>query len=214
MNRNEKYKGILYSWPVLIITLIGFFPIGIILICIRCDKDKTAAFTVGKIIGVLGCLWIVAFFKFFYPDLDPELSIPGYIVVILIFGTAPVIMIYYSLNSIREGKRYKKYIAAIVDGEEYNLNNISTIVGQPLDRVKKDLEMMIRRDDFVKAYIDEEKGILYIQEIHGPQAKYASNQKQTSGVKQPPRAFKCRYCGANNASTSGNVCDYCGTERF
>ena len=52
-NKNEKLSG-LYSWPVIILALIFFWPLGLFLIIKRASVDKKTAMGSGKLIKGLG----------------------------------------------------------------------------------------------------------------------------------------------------------------
>ncbi len=59
---NSKKTGCWYSWTVIIITLILFWPLGLFLLIKRVSIDKKAALVMGKLVGILGiiCYCIVA----------------------------------------------------------------------------------------------------------------------------------------------------------
>ena len=53
MNENGNV-GCLCSWPIIIIALILFWPVGILLIVWRATKDRKTAMRAGKLLSVLG----------------------------------------------------------------------------------------------------------------------------------------------------------------
>ncbi len=116
MNKNNI--SALYSWPVIILALCFFWPIGLFLIIKRVSLDKTAVVksSSGKgmkiaaiILIVLGCFGIMGSF-------DPFDF--GSIVVFLFFIAGGAVLLNKAKKIKAEGETIKKYLSIIVNGGE------------------------------------------------------------------------------------------------
>lgn len=227
MNNNNRISYI-YSWPIIIISL-PIWPLTIFLIYRRCKLDKQAVQTMGKLIGIIGYL-LAALYLFCTiiiiaaPDVD--LTFSDFIVLSFI-GFPGIAMIIYSIILKKQDKRYKEYLAIIIEENERDLRNISSILNRPFEMVKKDVAKMIHKEYFNKAYIDNNTHLIHFKNPEMAQEKsntqqnaafYSNNNSQSHvppiqqghSNPQPARMVICKYCGAKNVS-SGGECEYCGT---
>lgn len=217
MNRNKESLGTLYSWPAIIIAMFIFWPVGLFLLYSRAKQDRKTVFIIGKMVAVAGgFLMLGSIMRLIAAMADDETTSGTYVIIVITFVLPSIAMLLYSNKLRKESTRYKLYLSSIVNGNEKNLNNISTIVKQPINIVKKDLQNMIKGGYLANAYIDHNRGVICLVNAQGAQnfqGGYAGGQQQASGKNQSSGAFTCKCCGANNSGAGGNSCEYCGTVR-
>ena len=209
-NNNNNLSG-LYSWPVIILALIFFWPLGLFLIIKRASLDKKTAMGSGKLIKGLGiascCMAALGFLVSITDGFD------GTDVGMIIFFAAAGAALLYLANKIKkEADSVKQYLNIIVNGGERQLDAIAAATGKQYDVVKKDVQKMIDKGFLKNAYINENT-----REVVLPSAAPANtNVGQPTNTGAPTavqtRVVACPCCGANN-TVSGTLgeCEYCGT---
>ena len=207
---NNKVSGI-YSWPVIILALIFFWPLGLFLIIKRTSVDKKAAMASGKLIKGLGiascCMAALGFLVCLSDGFD------GTDVGMIVFFAAAGAALLYLANKIKkEADSVKQYLNIIVNGGERQLDSVAAATGKQYDVVKKDVQKMIDKGFLKNAYINENT-----REVVLPSAAPTNaNAGQPIGGAAPAasqtRVVACPCCGANN-TVSGALgeCEYCGT---
>lgn len=208
MNEKGKISG-WYSWPVIILALCVFWPVGIFLIIKRVSVDKKAAMVAGKLIGGIGiasyCIaglgFIVCLSEGFGSD-D--------IGMILFFGIAGFALQKVSRKIKREAEDVKKYLSVIVNGNERQIDAIASSMGKSYDVTKNDIQKLINKGYLKNAYINEG-----IREIVLPSDSIQEQVDATinsTANNVTTKIVTCPCCGANNTIT-GNIgeCEYCGS---
>ncbi|MBR5280204.1 MAG: hypothetical protein IKU26_04465 [Clostridia bacterium] len=211
MSNKNNNLGCLYSWPVIIIALICFWPVGLFLIIKRASVDKKTAMASGKLIKGLGiascCMAALGFLVCLSDGFD------GTDVGMIIFFAAAGAALLYLANKIKkDADSVKLYLNIIVNGGERQLDSVAAATGKQYDVVKKDVQKMIDKGFLKNAYINENT-----REVVLPSAAPANvNVAQPTGGTAPAaaqtRVIACPCCGANN-TISGDIgeCEYCGT---
>ena len=210
MNNNNISK--LYSWPVIILALCVFWPVGLYLIIKRTSLDKTAVMnpSSGKGLNITAIILIVfggigvicSFSPFDFVSL----------VLFLFFIAGGVILLNKAKKLKTEGESIKKYLSIIVNGGERHLDSLSAATGKQYDVVKNDVQKMIDKGFLKNAYINENTREIVLTSA----ASAASNAAQAADGAAPSatqtRIIACPCCGANN-TVSGALgeCEYCGT---
>lgn len=210
-NNNNNLSG-LYSWPVIILALIFFWPLGLFLIIKRASLDKKTAMGSGKLIKGLGiascCMAALGLLVSITDGFD------GTDVGMIIFFAAAGAALLYLANKIKkEADSVKQYLNIIVNGGERQLDAIAAATGKQYDVVKKDVQKMIDKGFLKNAYINENT-----REVVLPSAAPANTNvgQPTTNMGTPTavqtRVVACPCCGANN-TVSGTLgeCEYCGT---
>ena len=210
-NNNNNLCG-LYSWPVIILALIFFWPLGLFLIIKRASLDKKTALGAGKLIKGLGiascCMAALGFLVNITDGFD------GTDVGMIIFFAAAGAALLYLANKIKkDADSVKQYLNIIVNGGERQLDAIAAATGKQYDVVKKDVQKMIDKGFLKNAYINENT-----REVVLPSAAPANTNvgQPTTNMGTPTavqtRVVACPCCGANN-TVSGTLgeCEYCGT---
>lgn len=207
---DEKGKiSVLYSWPIIILALCIFWPVGIFLIIKRVSVDKKTAMGVGKIIGGIGiasyCItglgFIVCLSEGFGSD-D--------IGMILFFGIAGFVLQKVSRKIKREAEDVKKYLSVIVNGNERQIDAIASSMGKSYDAAKNDIQKLINKGYLKNAYINEST-----REIVLPSNNIQEQVNTTinsTANKVTTKIVSCPCCGANN-TIMGDMgeCEYCGS---
>lgn len=211
MSNKNNNLGCLYSWPVIIIALICFWPVGLFLIIKRASVDKKTAMASSKLIKVLGiascCMAALGFLVCLSDGFD------GTDVGMIIFFAAAGAALLYLANKIKKNAdSVKLYLNIIVNGGERQLDSVAAATGKQYDVVKKDVQKMIDKGFLKNAYINENT-----REVVLPSAAPANvNVALSTGGAAPAavqtRVIACPCCGANN-TVSGDIgeCEYCGT---
>ena len=210
-NNNNNLSG-LYSWPVIILALIFFWPLGLFLIIKRASLDKKTALGAGKLIKGLGiascCMAALGFLVNITDGFD------GTDVGMIVFFAAAGAALLYLANKIKkDADSVKQYLNIIVNGGERQLDAIAAATGKQYDVVKKDVQKMIDKGFLKNAYINENT-----REVVLPSAAPANTNvgQPTTNMGTPTavqtRVVACPCCGANN-TVSGTLgeCEYCGT---
>lgn len=210
MKENGKVSFI-YSWPVIILALCFFWPVGIFLIIKRTSIDKKFALSVGKIIGILGiCSYAIAILGLVACLSDGFGS--DDVALILFFGVAGFVLRKVAKRIKADADSVKQYLAIIVNGNVRQLDNIAATTGKSYDVVRKDIQKMIQKGYLKNAYIDEST-----REVVLPMAKPVevapANYGVTATIEKPvTKIVSCPCCGANNTIVgAGGECEYCGS---
>lgn len=210
MNNNGKVE-FWYSWPIIILALCIFWPVGVFLIIKRVSRDKKTAMGASKLIGGLGiasyCIAVLGLIVSIGEGITGE-----DVGMILFFGAAGFALKRVAKKIKIEAENVKQYLSIIVNGNVRQLDTIASATGKSYDVVRKDVKKLIDKGFLKNAYIDEG-----MREVVLPSATPAAPQNVTSAttVNAAPAQTKivaCPCCGANNTIT-GDVgeCEYCGS---
>lgn len=209
MRENGKVS-IWYSWPIIILALCFFWPVGIFLIVKRVSIDKKAALSVGKILSIVGgfsyglaVLYLLACITEGFDS--------GDFGIIVFFGIAGFVLCKVAKKIKLEAESIKQYLAIIINGNVRQLENIAATTGKSYEVVRSDIQKMIQKGYLKNAYIDES-----IREIVLPNNRPIENSSENHDAKKDSHAqtkiVRCSYCGANNTIVGiSGECEYCGS---
>ena len=207
MNEQGKISG-LYSWPVIILALCIFWPVGIFLIIKRVSVDKKTAMGAGKLIGGIGIasyciagIGLVACLSDGFGSDD--------IVMILFFGIAGFVLQKVSKKIKRDAEEVKKYLSVIVNGNERQIDVIASSMGKSYDVTKNDIQKLLNKGYLKNAYINEGTREVVIPNSNIGETDVTSVNTATNVT---TKIVACSCCGANN-TISGDIgeCEYCGS---
>lgn len=212
-------RGI-YSWPVIILALIFFWPVGLFLMIRRVTLDKTAVMSAssGKglkitaiVLLVLGVVGIIS-----RVTSNHELKFSE-LVIFLFFIAGGLVLLDKAKKIKAKGELIKKYLAIIVNGGERQLDVVASVTGKQYAVVKNDVQQMIDKGFLRNAYINENtRTVVLASDAHAP-ASVAVNANMSPAVSamaaaMQPRVITCPCCGANNTVTGDlGECEYCGS---
>ena len=216
MKENGKISG-WYSWPVIILALIIFWPVGLFLIIKRFSIDKRAAVSAGgkglKALGIglaiFGAIGVVACIS------EPDGA--GGAVVAFFFVLGGILLVKKAKKLSKEAESIKQYLSIIVNGKVHQLDSVAAATGKSYDVVKAEVQKMIQNGYLKNAYINENtrEVVLPGAVTATPTATpvFANPLQAAAPVQQPqPKIVACPCCGANNTiyGASGE-CEYCGS---
>ena len=211
MSNKNNNLGCLYSWPVIIIALICFWPVGLFLIIKRASVDKKTAMASGKLIKGLGiascCMAALGFLVCLSDGFD------GTDVGMIIFFAAAGAALLYLANKIKkDADSVKLYLNIIVNGGERQLDSVAAATGKQYDVVKKDVQKMIDKGFLKNAYINENTREVVLASAASSNVNVAQPTGGAAPAAVQTRVIACPCCGANN-TISGDIgeCEYCGT---
>lgn len=208
MNSNGK-TSFWYSWPVIILALCLFWPVGVFLIIKRVSTDRKTAMSAGKLIGGLGiasyCIAALGLLVCITDGFTGE-----DVVMILFFGVAGFTLRKVAKKIKTEAEDVKQYLSIIINGNVRQLDTIASTTGKSYDVVHKDVKKMIDKGYLKSAYIDEG-----LREVVLPNNTPAPQTAATETVNATPVQSKivaCSCCGANNIIYGEmGECEYCGS---
>ena len=207
MNEKGKISG-LYSWPVIILALCIFWPVGIFLIIKRVSVDKKTAMGAGKLIGGIGiasyCIAGIGFIACLSDGFGSD-----DIGMILFFGIAGFVLQKVSKKIKREAEEVKKYLSVIVNGNERQIDVIASSMGKSYDVTKNDIQKFLNKGYLKNAYINEGTREVVIPNSNIGETDVTSVNTATNVT---TKIVACSCCGANN-TISGDIgeCEYCGS---
>lgn len=138
-------------------------------------------------------------------------------------------------------KTFRHYVSIISNDPARSLENIASATNTPLEKVRDNVDKMIKKGYFANTHIDESDNSIVIAGLHSPE-KGASQQPQKATESSQPEiasnaanseaspvsnaakadevreqlsyaTVACRGCGAMNKVISGSIgeCDFCGS---
>ncbi len=204
------------SWKAVVILLVLFWPVGLVLLCMKMGQDKSVTFQSSKTVGIVG--WVLIAMAAFYllggltGNLDTSSGgdpVFGMIAATVLFGGGGVCLLFVSRRMKANARKYRKYIDLVINQEQTSLDNIAAAMALPYEIVRRDLQKMIDIGYFAGAYIHDTD-----REIVKPRP--APAEETPEAVVQETAAMKatvCPGCGARNVIPAGRTvpCEYCGT---
>ena len=207
MKENGKVKFI-YSWPIIILALFIFWPVGLILIIKRTSIDKKYALGGGKVIRFLGIFSLVIAIVGLIANITAGFT-PNDLILIVFFGIAGIALCMVANRNKKRANSIREYLSIIVNGQVRKLDTIVLTTGKPYDVVKKDIQMMIRNGYLKSAYIDESSREVVLP---GSVSAKTTSATTTTAQNSTTRVVSCPCCGANNTIVgSSGECEYCGS---
>ncbi len=212
MKENGKISG-LYSWPVIILALIIFWPVGLFLIIRRFTIDKRSAVSAGsKGLKVLGVILTTFGVLGFIGCISDPASFSG-AVVSLFFIAGGVALLRKAKKLRKEAESIKQYLAIVVNGNVHQLDSISATIGKPYDVVKSEIQKMIQNGYLKNAYINEAtREIVFPTAASAANPAYTAPTRNVTPVQTQGKIVACPCCGANNTIYGATgECEYCGS---
>lgn len=202
-----------YTWPVVIILLIAFFPVGFYLLYKRFSCDKTATAKNQKGLSVSGWIFIGIAALYFIMGISGEIknedgsaSYSEMLIVLLVFLLLGMFFLKTAAKFKKMGEKSKKYISIILRQNITTIENIASSAGVSYEQVVNDLQEMLDNGYFPGAYINEQNH-QFVLSSNNPVGGQISNAATQTKV------AKCQNCGANNKVfiERSNQCEYCSS---
>lgn len=157
--------------------------------------------------------------------IDKEFLTDGgvvFLIFCLLLDALGVWLIVLSGKKTKLIKKFKKYVAVVSSDPDGYIPDIAASLGTSEDVVKKNLELMIKKNYFANAFIDQNSNCIVIASkqnnivstVHQPQihaTAYASSPVISQAIEMV--MVKCKGCGGINTIQKGVIgeCDYCGS---
>ena len=209
--KNSEIKWF-YSWMVIAIALVCFWPIGILLILGRSKVDRKLSFRITKLLNIVAIVWLgfVVIILLTNPS-DSDLML-GCIVLAI----PSILVLVHSKKQKKKTEATKKYIDVIVNGGERQLDNIASAVGVTYDVACKQVQKLIDDGYFKNMYLNTNERTVIVNnpktEMPVQTSAEITLEQKVVAQQQPARVVKCTTCGANNTiyGETGE-CEYCGS---
>lgn len=197
MEEDYIEKGI-YSWPIIIIAFIFFWPLGIFLLIKRSSKKNKASISTGKFLNVIGIVSYVLACMGVLVCFTDEMTTDN-IFFTFFFLVIGIICRFFGKKKIKQNELAEQYISILKNSNRKKISEISNIVGKTSEQVKKDIEEIIKKGYLPGTYIN-----MSTNEIILP------NEINNRKVVKKEKILICNCCGAKNIVTEENVkCEYC-----
>lgn len=146
----------------------------------------------------------------------------SFLICCLVIVAFAVWLIILSAKKVALINKFKKYVAAVSNDPNGYIPDIAASLGASENEVKKNLELMIKKNFFANAFVDQNSNCIVIANRQSFAANKASQPQTQSAAYAPPRValqtaemvtIKCKGCGGINTIPKGVVveCDYCGS---
>lgn len=232
-NYNNNKNEVWCSWPIILLALYFFFPLGIYLIIKKSRLHRRNIFTIGKktlssaiSLFIFGTLMyfpklMLKFSEFTnnakadLVDLEKVVSSDFYSKV-LIFGNwffiIGFVVLLISFYQRYKAKQYQRYISLVVNKEKEDLDEISNKMQFNKSKVIKDLKSMINRRFLENYELDIEENRVYdvAKEKRIREDKRVSELNKERQKELNTRTVKCPNCKADNKLEDKiGKCEYC-----
>lgn len=178
-------------------------------------KGSEAVVAINIVIGVVQIVFGVLFAVFGLFCLLTMNGIDGAdIFLVLVFGGGGIWMLIAGIKRQKLIKLFKQYKAIIANSLNGSVANIARTTGAAENIVMKNLQKMIDKKFFNKAYIDLKSGCILFQDqqqrAQGTQNSAPVRQSGQPGIQM--MTVTCKGCGGVNRIAKGQVgeCEYCG----
>lgn len=212
MSEKGKISG-WYSWPVIILALFMFWPVGLFLMIRRFSLDKKATVSGGGkgfkgwgiglvIFGAIGFIGCIS---------DASEDATGGAITALFFIAGGIVLMIRSQKAKKEAEKIRTYLSIIVNGNERQIDVIASSVGKSYDDAKNDIQKIIDQGYLKTAYINEGTRTIVLPSSD-VQAQNDFVVSDASPTNMTTKIVTCSCCGANNtiAGETGE-CEYCGS---
>lgn len=198
-----------FSWPVIIIAFIIFWPLGIVLLVLKSKSSKQSIFVGSsdkKFYIIIGVVLI-------FLGLGTISGSPLVGLFMLIGGIA---LIIYAGQMAKRANRNKQYIDMIVNQRITSLDTIASVNNISYENVLKEVRQLISLGVLKGAQIDEVRHMIMVAQPVRPQMTPPQYQQgYAQNIPQAPQfvTVACPGCGAKMSVQRGMTvsCEYCDT---
>lgn len=232
-NYNRNKEEIWCSWPIILLALYFFFPLGIYLIIRKSRLHRRNIFTIGRktfssaislfIFATVMYLPIIIYkFAYFLNNENPEIadlaevvSSEFYSKVLIIANFFYIIGLFVLIISIfqkHKAKQYQKYISLIVNRDIENLDEIADKIQFNKSKVIKDIKTMINKQYLENYELNIEENRIYdvVKEKRIREDKRLLELEKAKRKEEHSRVVQCPNCKADNQLIEKiGKCEYC-----
>jgi len=226
-----------FGWPIVIIFLILFWPIGIFLLLVKLSRDRSAQFGGGgAILKFIGFLLMAFGVLMLIGSIAIEDTGMGFFLLAL-FGLPGLWLFRRANTQKKQGLKYRRYIDLIVNREVRDVPALAQATGYSQQQVVTDVNHMISHGMLGRARLNLEIGRVQFPvqrpqprpqprpqqpQTYRPQPSQNQPNRPTAQARpqapQPqfkqfePRTIRCKACSANNfVEQLPAQCEYCGS---
>ena len=185
------------------------------------SKKKNGAATWQMFLGtvelVIGWFFGVMFFICLCMAGEIDEARGAYIVTMLIMVALNAFLIFRGNGRRKMVKNFRRYVAAISNAHDGDLNNLAAALNESTDQVKKNVTSMIDKKLFKNASYDASTNSIVIAGITDfaagmAQPAAAASQASANATTNAMTTVTCPGCGATQQVPVGGSkeCDFCG----
>ncbi len=181
------------SWTLIFICMLVFFPVGIWLLITKLSRDRGDYEDTGKKIRLAGII-LAVYGAFMVLN---AWSWSSRLFWLVIPGGGAVVLYMLGNKYVNRGRKYKRYRNIVDITKETSIDKIAAAYPTSYEQAVTDLQEMIDRDYFYKAFLDLQKRQLIFPAFRAGKRVVVD----------------CPNCGAKNTIVEGSVgeCTYCKT---
>lgn len=209
-----------FSWGIIILLFILFFPIGIWMLVRKMSEEKANYTKNGKnlikfgvaLFGV-GILCLIMGLAGQLKTKDGTINAGSIIMLLTLFCGGGLFMAFKGNKFAKRGAKFSRYVAIVNESKDTLIDNIAAAYPTTYESAVSDLQMMIDSGYFLKAHIDLNKRELVMPVIQSTNDTDGNSVENHMKTDAKPRTDKCPNCGASNTIIPGtaNECEYCGS---
>lgn len=201
----ENLKRQSVSWPVIIIALVIFWPIGCVLLYSRIVLKNGKLKANGILLIVVAiCCYIMAIAGFSITIEDVNTDLITNVVLTIVFLVAGVVSTVFSVKLLKKYKSYKKYVDKIGPRIKISIDELAQQTGDSIEQTIKNVSDVIKYK-MIDAYINEyDEVIIKTNNMYENSCTRVEEKREIINV-------QCKNCGANNKYIKGkeNRCEFC-----
>lgn len=209
-----------FSWGIIILLFILFFPVGIWMLVKKMTDEKYCYSKNGKSLKIFGWVLFGMGILYFIMGLTGELAtedgssaVGRTVLLVILFCGGGLFAVFKGKQFVDRGAKFGRYVAIVNAGSDTSLDNIAAAYPTTYDNAAADLQQMIDAGYFLNAYIDLDKRELVMPATRSIKGAVSNSSGNGMPADPKPRTVKCPNCGATNMIISGaiNECEYCGS---
>ncbi|AIO18635.1 hypothetical protein KQ51_00755 [Candidatus Izimaplasma bacterium HR1] len=219
-----------YSWTIVVIALIVFWPVGLFLLIGKLSNDRSASFGGGsglvKFVGIILLIIAVSGLTTFTSGDSSVMT--GGIIMAIVFALPGIWLLKKSKVIKNDGYKNKAYINYIVNNQVHDVAELARRMNVSQDVVIRDVNGMISKGMLGRARLNLNNGRIefprpkpstthrdaYNRPSTPHRDERQTRQRPVEDEYKPfqPKTIRCSACSANNfVETLPAQCDYCGT---
>lgn len=215
----QEKEGCTCSWPIIIVALIVFWPVGIALLIKKVFSNRKAMLVSSGILSALGIvmyvfagIWAICMMAFTnFSDPSNVSAFFIFLVMAIVFWIGGFVLRRSAKKIKQEAKEIKEYLSIIVNRNVRQLEAMVYITGKPYEIIHADIQKMIDKGYLKEAYIDEGLREVVLPNCAAtPLDGFSPNPSEAVAVQS--KVVICPCCGANNTIVGETgECEYCGS---
>lgn len=171
-----------------------------------------------SIVGIIGGAFLILVAAicieewFRDPAYAADMEISG-LVMCIVLGIFGVILMLLGIQTLRLQKIYREYKEVAEGSKDGFIPEMAAVLGQPEDKVRRNLEKLCKKKYFEDAYVDNKANLFVRKKQMSQKIGNPSFTKKAEQASVEIVTVKCKGCGGVNKIRRGAVgeCEYCGS---